>query len=237
MLRESCRLEVHWICGLALSQLIIASLFDEWTAALRVRVSVLWDQRCCKGTHRAGRREAGEREMVKLPFGRPGQLMVPGCQTQVLVALGMVQDLQEMKCAVRPLALNPPRHQKAPAGIVFPALKKMLFACGAWEMPSSLTNRLPAHMEAIDQLTEDSLDLSWLCAYFPAFWRTLEGISQTATDALDWRCSREVSCSESEYHVLGTQSLVMPSLEAESLCSFPLTMYLAEKSQVTNNWK
>lgn len=53
-----------------------------------------------------------------------------------------------MKCAVRPLALNPLRHQKAHAGIVFPALRKMLFVCGAWEMPSRLTNRLPAYMEA-----------------------------------------------------------------------------------------
>lgn len=82
---------------------------------------------------------------------------------------------------MRPLALNPPRHQKAHAGIVFPALSKMLFAC-EWgmEMPSRLTDRLPAYVEAIGQHTGPGYVLILL-----HLGRTLKGISQTATDALD----------------------------------------------------
>lgn len=51
---------------------------------------------------------------------------------------------------------------------------------GAWEMPSMLTDRLSAYVEAIGQHIGPEYVLILL-----HLGRTLEGISQTATDALD----------------------------------------------------
>lgn len=67
-------------------------------------------ERCCKGTLQSPRAAGQGQEMLRMPLGSPGLLMVPSWQTQVPVAstvwmLGMVQDLQDMEmCSETPCA-------------------------------------------------------------------------------------------------------------------------------------